>query len=153
MSGPLKVIQPDLVCLSGTSSSEVEGGTRKHDTEILMINSHMEVSTNTDVMSTQNTDTEERYPCETTSNHEDCSTSGISQPEISNVLQRNRSRGIGERNKRKRWRGRHEDSDFIPEVISGSSKQDLNTTMVTSSPYMSREQQVLIIILIFHMAN
>lgn len=124
ISGPIKINQPEPGCLSGTCSSDVEYGSGKHGAEISTNNYNMEVSeTDIDVISAQTI--EERYPCEITSNHEDCSTSGTNQPEFSKVLQKNRCQGIGERNKRKRWRGRHEDLEFIPEVVSGSSMQDL----------------------------
>lgn len=73
---------------------------------------------------TETTDISERYPSEATPNHgADCSTSGPQQVQNFQVLQRIRSHGIGERNKRKRWRGRQEKIDFIPEV-SGSNRQE-----------------------------
>ncbi|KAD6795890.1 hypothetical protein R6Q59_021765 [Mikania micrantha] len=60
-------------------------------------------------VSIQNPEAEERYPCgSTVSSHEDCSTSAMYQHKASKVLQRNKSRETGERNKRKRWKGRHE---------------------------------------------
>lgn len=66
-------------------------------------------SSGTGAVSIQNSDTDERYPCGSTiSNHEDCSTSEMYRQKASKILQRNKSRGIGERNKRKRWKGRHE---------------------------------------------
>nr|KAJ0213206.1 hypothetical protein LSAT_V11C400221090 [Lactuca sativa] len=63
--------------------------------------------------------TEERYPCGTMSNnHEDCSTSGIYKHKASKVLQRNKTRGILERNKRKRWKGRQDLQDSFPQVLN-----------------------------------
>lgn len=76
-------------------------------------------------------DAEERYPCGSTmSSHEDCSTSGVYRHKASKFLQRNHIRGTGERNKRKRWRGRDD-----------SSPQDLKATKLVNAS-MSEEQQV-----------
>ncbi|PWA52799.1 CTLH LisH motif-containing protein [Artemisia annua] len=76
-------------------------------------------------------DAEERYPCGSTmSSHEDCSTSGVYRHKASKLLQRNHVRGTGERNKRKRWRGRDD-----------SSPQDLKATKLVNVS-MSEEQQV-----------
>lgn len=92
------------------------------------------------MISSQTIDNEERYPYETTSNQEDCSTSGTNQ--MSKVLQRDRGQGIAKRNKRKHWRGRQEDFEITPEVINASSKQDVSTIMAPTSPYMPNLQQV-----------
>lgn len=75
--------------------------------------------------------TEERYPCGTMSSHEDCSTSGVYKHKASKVLQRNKTRGIEDRNKRKRWKGRHEVQDSFPQVFNQqvseiSSSVDVN---------------------------
>lgn len=70
-------------------------------------------------------DIDERYPSETPSSHEDCSTSGTHMPVSLKVQQRNRNHGIGERNKRKRWRGRHEKIEHVTEVISGSGREEV----------------------------
>ncbi|KAK2967557.1 hypothetical protein RJ640_030428, partial [Escallonia rubra] len=140
-SGQLKV-EPG--CCVSRNWSEVDSGTSKHsDGEVSINNSHMECSpeNNANVLSIQNTDIEERYPSEPSSNYEDCSTSGTHHHEISKVLQRNRSPRTGERNKRKRWRGRHEELDFIPEVLSGNSKQELSATTLLDSIDISKEEQ------------
>ncbi|KAK3010392.1 hypothetical protein RJ639_011706, partial [Escallonia herrerae] len=140
-SGQLKV-EPG--CCVSRNWSEVDSGTSKHsDGEVSINNSHMECSpeNNANVLSIQNTDIEERYPSEPSSNYEDCSTSGTHHHEISKVLQRNRSPRTGERNKRKRWRGRHEELDFIPEVLSGNSKQEHSATALLDSIDISKEEQ------------
>lgn len=81
-------------------------------------------------VSSQNTDINERYPTETTGNHRDCSTSQI---ENLKVLQRIKSHGIGERNKRKRWRGRHEEIEMMSEIFSASDKQEVAATALVTS--------------------
>lgn len=88
--------------LSADFSHEVKSGSNK------LADTDMD-SPGTGTVSIQNPDNDERYPCSSTiSSHEDCSTSGIYRHKASKILQRNKSRGIGERNKRKRWKGRHE---------------------------------------------
>ncbi|KAA8531713.1 hypothetical protein F0562_006570 [Nyssa sinensis] len=129
-SGPSKVNHPEPGwCLSRNCSLDVEHGANSNN-ETSISNVHMDESPeiNVDVVTMQVTNTEERYPCETRSNHEDCSTSGTHQPENTRLLQRNRSHGISERSKRKRWRGRHEKLDFSPEVLNpqeGYEKQSI----------------------------
>ncbi|XP_057500144.1 uncharacterized protein LOC130784328 isoform X1 [Actinidia eriantha] len=144
MSGSLKVNQPEHGCCSSINCSlEVECTTSNSDGEISMSNAHMDGSPeiNADVLSMQGMDAEERHPCETRNNHEDCSTSGTHQLVSSKVLQRNRNQGLGERSKRKRWRGRQEEFDLNPEVLTGISKQELSTTAVAST-IMLKEQKV-----------
>ncbi|GFY93821.1 hypothetical protein Acr_09g0002670 [Actinidia rufa] len=144
MSGSLKVNQPEQGCCSSINCSlEVECTTSNSDGEISMSNAHMDGSPeiSADVLSMQGMDAEERHPCETRNNHEDCSTSGTHQLASSKVLQRNRNQGLGERSKRKRWRGRQEEFDLIPEVLTGISKQELSTTAVAST-IMLKEQKV-----------
>ncbi|PSS21296.1 Glucose-induced degradation protein [Actinidia chinensis var. chinensis] len=144
MSGSLKVNQPEQGCCSSINCSlEVECTTSNSDGEISMSNAHMDGSPEicADVLSMQGMDAEERHPCETRNNHEDCSTSGTHQLASSKVLQRNRNQGLGERSKRKRWRGRQEEFDLIPEVLTGISKQELSTTAVAST-IMLKEQKV-----------
>ncbi|GMP28031.1 hypothetical protein CsSME_00003746 [Camellia sinensis var. sinensis] len=146
MSGPLKVNQPEPgYCSSRNCSLEVECATSKHsDGETSISNAHMDGSPeiNGDVVSMEGMDTEERYPCETRNNHDDCSTSGTQHSLSSKVLQRNRSHGLGERSKRKRWRGRQEKPSLIPEVLSGSSMQEVITSTSLASTSLLKEQQV-----------
>lgn len=75
----------------------------------------------------QTADMEVRYPHETSSN-EDCSTSRNLQPEGNKVGQRNRRLGTRERGKRKRWRGRNENLEIVPEPPTGSYKYELTDT-------------------------
>ncbi|KAL8124871.1 hypothetical protein AgCh_012508 [Apium graveolens] len=142
MSGKLKSALPEPGCLSGISSDH-ECGTNKHGSEISADISQLasSIEADADMISSQTIDTEERYPCETTSNHEDCSTSGTNQTGMSKVLQRDRGQGIAKRNKRKRWRGRQEDFETTSEVINGSSKHDDSTIIAPSNPYMINLQQ------------
>ncbi|KAK4712222.1 hypothetical protein R3W88_006735 [Solanum pinnatisectum] len=88
---------------------------------------------NTNLASIQSTDTEERYPSETS--YGDCSTSGT--PQFENVLQKNKCLRVGETNKRKRWRGRHENTEFVSGPTSERSREDLNADMT-----MLKDQQV-----------
>ncbi|XP_071710724.1 uncharacterized protein [Rutidosis leptorrhynchoides] len=91
--------------LSVDFSAEVKSGPGK------LADTDME-SPGTGTASIQNPVSEERYTCSSTStissSHEDCSTSGMYRHKASKILQRNKSRGIEESNKRKRWKGRHE---------------------------------------------
>ncbi|WOG93100.1 hypothetical protein DCAR_0312381 [Daucus carota subsp. sativus] len=124
-------------------SSDIECGSIKQGAEISGDISQLafSIEADADMICPQTIDTEDRYPYETTSNHEDCSTSGTNQTGMSKVLQRNRGKGIAKRNKRKRWRGRQEDIEITPEVISGGCKQDFSTVMAPSSPYTSKLKQ------------
>ncbi|KAL6993733.1 hypothetical protein U1Q18_011851 [Sarracenia purpurea var. burkii] len=145
MCDPLKDNVSELgYCSSGNHSLEVEYATSKHsDGETSISNALKDGSPEIsgDVGSMQGMDSEERYPCESRNNHEDCSTSGTHQSVSSRLLQRNTSHVLRERSKRKRWRGRQEKLDFIPVVVSGSSKQELSTT-VLGGTMMLKEQQV-----------
>lgn len=82
----------------------------------------------TDLMSTQNSDMEVRYPSDTTSISDDCSTSRTHQPQDKKAVQRNRSPGTGERGKRKRWSGRNETLAIASEILSGRCEQQLGAT-------------------------
>ncbi|XP_059640086.1 uncharacterized protein LOC132282429 isoform X2 [Cornus florida] len=138
------IVDSGLTSPSGNCSLDVESGASKNsNSETSINNARMNSSPeiNVDMVSMHGTETEERYPSETTSNHEDCSTSGKNHTENSRVSQRSRIHGIGERSKRKRWRGRHENLDSIPDILSGSSKQDLSTTTLTLSTSASKEHQ------------
>ncbi|KAK4584575.1 hypothetical protein RGQ29_022340 [Quercus rubra] len=141
-----KVNQPEPgYCSSRNCSLEADSGANKHsDGEASINNTHMDASpeNNADVSSRQGVDVELRYACEPMRNHEDCSTSGLHQPENPRVLQRHRTHGTGERSKRKRWRGRHDDQGLIYGVpFDLRSKQELSTTTLFSSTYISNEQE------------
>lgn len=71
----------------------------------------------------QDTDTEERYPGEVTSGSEDCSTSGTHQSKSFKILPKSRGHVSGERNKRKRWRGRGEELNLLYNVHPGSDME------------------------------
>uniref|UniRef100_A0A7N2M070 Uncharacterized protein n=1 Tax=Quercus lobata TaxID=97700 RepID=A0A7N2M070_QUELO len=94
-------------CSSRNCSLEADSGANKHsDGETSIINNtHMDAFPENiaDVSSRQGVDVELWYACEPTRNYEDCSTSGLHQPENPRVLQRHRTHGTGERSKRKRW--------------------------------------------------
>ncbi len=144
-----KVNQPEPgYCSSRNCSLEADSGANKHsDGETSINNTHMDGSpaNNADVSSRQGMDVELRYTCEPTRNDEDCSTSGLHQLENTRVLQRYRTHGSGERSKRKRWRGRHDDQGFVYGVpFDICSKQELSTTTLVSSTYFSNEQEVLV---------
>ncbi|KAE7999595.1 hypothetical protein FH972_004003 [Carpinus fangiana] len=141
-----KVNHPEPGCSSSRNCSlEVDSGANKHsDGENSVNNTHMDGSpeNNADVSSIRGMDVELRYACEPTSNQEDCSTSGLHQPENPSVQQRYRTLRTGERSKRKRWRGRHDDQDFSYGVpFDECSKQELSTTTLVSSTFISKEQQ------------
>ncbi|KAJ9170716.1 hypothetical protein P3X46_018805 [Hevea brasiliensis] len=143
-SEALKVNQPEAgYCSSRTCSLEVDHATSKHsDLETSMCKAYMDGSTenNVDMNSTQGTDAEFRYAFESTSNCEDCSTSGSHQTGVSKVLRRNRNYVTGERSKRKRWRGRQDDQDYTSgDSFHECSKLDFNATATCTN--MSREQQ------------
>nr|XP_043617383.1 uncharacterized protein LOC122589198 isoform X2 [Erigeron canadensis] len=116
--------------LSADFSFEVRSGSSKvADTEM--------DSPGTGAGSIQNPDSEERYPCGGgISSHEDCSTSGMYRDKASKIMQRNKSRGVGDRNKRKRWRGRddihvnanmseeQQVSEILSAIDANGSKED-----------------------------
>ncbi|XVE87146.1 hypothetical protein DITRI_Ditri18aG0093000 [Diplodiscus trichospermus] len=108
LSEPLKVNPPESGCCSSRECSfDADCSSAKR--------SNSETSATTDPSSVQGTDAELRYASEPANNLEDCSTSGSHQSENSR-LPRNRSHGAGERSKRKRWRGRHDDLDLISDI-------------------------------------
>lgn len=123
------------------------------DGDCSITNAHMDGSPekSTDMTSMQGIDVDLRYACEPTSNNEDCSTSGSHHPENLRVQQRRiNTYAAGERSKRKRWRGRHDDVGYIPSISSDeSSKQELSTTTRVSSTYISQGQQVMAFIIFF----
>ena len=89
-----KVNQPEPGhCSSRNCSLEADSGANKHSEGETSINNthmvHMDASpeNNADVSSRQGVDVELRYACEPTCNYEDCSTSGLHQPENPRVLQ------------------------------------------------------------------
>ncbi|GAV80725.1 CLTH domain-containing protein [Cephalotus follicularis] len=157
-SEPLKLTQPEHGCCSPSiCSTEADCMNSKHsEGENSISNTHLDGSpdSNTDVTSTQGTNGEIRYACEPTGNHEDCSTSGSHQPGNSRVFQRNRSHGTGERNKRKRWRGREDDPDYLSDVsFTGCSKRELSSTTHVASTNIPKELEGLKNHFIFDISN
>ncbi|XP_022739973.1 uncharacterized protein LOC111292053 isoform X2 [Durio zibethinus] len=133
LSEPLKVNPPESRCCSSRDSSlDVDCSSAKC--------SNSENSATTDLSSMQGTDVESRYASEPTNNLKDCSTSGSHQSENSrSSLLRNRSHGAGERSKRKRWRGRHDELDFISDIhFSRCGKQEVSTAMQVASTTISK---------------
>ena len=142
LSEPLKVNKLDPGFSSSRSCSlEVDCETNKHsDGESSISNAHMNNSPEINAdMTGKGTDVEIRYSCEPAGNHDDCSTSETHGPENSRVLQRHRSHGTGERSKRKRWRGRYDKHDSVPDV-----QQELTATAAATSTNLLEERQVLI---------
>ncbi|KAF7828742.1 uncharacterized protein G2W53_019906 [Senna tora] len=112
------------------------------DGETCVTNAHMDTSpeNKSDVTSMQGIDVEVRYASELTSNHEDCSTSASQQLENPRVLQRGRLHGNGERSKRKQWRGRYDDTNYIPDAsLEEHSKQEESISTIVSK--MLKEKQ------------
>lgn len=151
LSKTMKVDQlAHIYCYSRDSSVEVDcGASKASDGDSSITNVQMDGSPekSIDMTSAQGIDVELRFSCEPTSNNEDCSTSGSHQLENLRVQQRSRTLAYaaGERSKRKRWRGRHDDLDYSPSFSSDEcSKQELSTTTLVSSSYKSKEQQVMV---------
>ncbi|XP_047263351.1 uncharacterized protein LOC107860313 isoform X2 [Capsicum annuum] len=112
--------------LSKNCSAEVEQGNNKlsgSDTSATQVIMEGSPESNANLASILSTDTEERCPSETS--YGDCSTSGT--PQFGKVLQKNKCLRVGETNKRKRWRGRHENTEFVSGPTIERSREDLNT--------------------------
>ncbi|KAK6924074.1 CTLH/CRA C-terminal to LisH motif domain [Dillenia turbinata] len=108
-------------------SSSVDYGTSKHsDGETSVGNTNMDYSPEVvaDSVIKCGSDVEVRYPSGTKCGNEDCSTSGTHQLETSRVLP-SRVYVSGERSRRKRWRGRQDNLDFVPDIsLYGTGKQE-----------------------------
>ncbi|KAG8497508.1 hypothetical protein CXB51_008817 [Gossypium anomalum] len=145
-SEPLKVNPPESGCCSSLDSSiDVDHSTAKH--------SNSETSALTDLSSMQGIDVELRFASEPTNNLEDCSPSGSHQSESSSLL-RNRSKGAGERSKRKRWRGRHDDLDFISGVhFNRDGKQEVSATISKRVECTSAEDKYEIVLQMKELAS
>ncbi|KAK7251062.1 hypothetical protein RIF29_33937 [Crotalaria pallida] len=139
---PVKFNQHDPgYCSSRDCSLDLDCNAGKQsDGETSVTNVHMDGSpeNNADVTSKRGLEVEVRYTSETTSSHEDCSTSGSQQLENPSVLQRSRLPGTGERSKRKRWRGRYDDNGYMPGAsLEESNKHSISTVVST----LSKEKQ------------
>ncbi|XP_073123071.1 uncharacterized protein [Henckelia pumila] len=119
--------------ISGTSNvDQLEPGCLSHscsvvsDSDMSVNNAHVEgfSETRIEMLGVPNAYMEERYCSNSTNLNKDCSISGTRQPDDHKVVQRTRSPGTGERSKRRRWRGRNENQEFI----TGSCKHDLSVT-------------------------
>lgn len=128
--------------LSKNCSAEVGHGNTKlsgGDSSAAQVIMEGSSESNTNLASIQSTDTEERYPSETS--YGDCSTSGT--PQFEKVLQKNKCLRVGETNKRKRWKGRHENPEFVSgPTTSERSREDLNAGMT-----VLKDQQACILVL------
>ncbi|CAN1350312.1 Glucose-induced degradation protein 8 homolog [Linum perenne] len=119
-------------------SPEVDQATSKNpDSQNVVIMMPMDVSSENDVDADRmpGTVTELRYASESARKCADCCTSGIQQPIISKVVQRNRNYTNGERSKRKRWRGRQDDQEYLSGIASCTtfSKQDLDAVTTSTN--------------------
>ncbi|XWS45290.1 hypothetical protein CRYUN_Cryun15aG0124000 [Craigia yunnanensis] len=134
LSEPLKVNEPESGCCSSRDCSlDVDYSSAKC--------SNSETSATTDLSSMQGTDAELRYASEPANNLEDCSTSGSHQSENLRLM-RNRSREAGERSKRKRWRGRHDELDFISDIhVNRCGKQEASTAMQVACTTITKSQK------------
>ncbi|XP_057979411.1 uncharacterized protein LOC131165526 [Malania oleifera] len=144
LSGSFNQPEPGY-CLSRSYSTEMGCGTSRNLDGEISTNACLggPPETNADLMSMQDTDVEVRYPCETMGNHDDCSTSGMHEPEKLRDVQRNRNHVTGERSNRKRWRGRH-DKIVTPNALYGeSSKQELKSAVPVADRSLLNERQVL----------
>ncbi|CAN1350315.1 Glucose-induced degradation protein 8 homolog [Linum perenne] len=107
------------------------------DSQNVVIMMPMDVSSENDVDADRmpGTVTELRYASESARKCADCCTSGIQQPIISKVVQRNRNYTNGERSKRKRWRGRQDDQEYLSGIASCTtfSKQDLDAVTTSTN--------------------
>lgn len=150
-SKPLKVDQlANSYCSSRDCSVEMDcSASKTSDGDSCITNAHMDGSPekSIDMTCAQVIDVEQRFSCEPSTNNEDCSTSGSHQPESLRTQQRSRAiaYAAGERSKRKRWRGRHDDVGYSSCICSDEcSRQEPNTTNLISGSHMSQEQQVMV---------
>lgn len=113
--------------LSSDNFHDVDCGNNKHSEDgSSIINAHADgTEISTETTRTQDMDVEMRFPCESVSNHDNCSTSGTHRIKNLRICQRNRGHTV-EGRRRKRWRERNEDFDFPAGVhCNESSKQEV----------------------------
>lgn len=124
-SGHMKVNQLKATGLLMEGSHDVDCGNSKiSDDGSSISNVHVDgTEISTDMIRMQDIDVEMRFPCESTSNHDDCSTSETHQTKSFRVCQRNRSYAFGEGRRRKRWRERNDDSYFPAGTLSNESSK------------------------------
>lgn len=92
-----------------------------------------------DATSMEGKNVELRYACDPAPLLDDCSTSGSHQPDCAKILQKNRGNVIGERNKRKRWRGRY-DEPGVGASLSGSRKELIPTALMRETNMLNEAQ-------------
>ncbi|XP_024007453.1 uncharacterized protein LOC18013009 isoform X2 [Eutrema salsugineum] len=115
--------------LSRDCSSEIDLNTSQHsDVENYSSNSMLNgaLVNDTEMSSKQGGDVDTRYGSERTSGCEDCSTSWSNHCETTRALARIRSHMNFERNKRKRWRGRADEMDCLPDLSFPKSESGIN---------------------------
>ena len=139
-----KVNQQETISSSGNSSLEIDHVISKFtDGDPSISNTQLDGSSENNIVVNikQGVDVELRYTGDSASNCEDCSTSGSHHPGVPKVIHRNRNYVTGERSKRRRWRGRRDEEDFISGVsFNRCNKQDLSSS--TTSTMSSSKQQV-----------
>ncbi|CAH2043135.1 unnamed protein product [Thlaspi arvense] len=129
--GPAKRSQPEVGhSLSRDCSSEIDLNTSQHsDVENDSNNSILDgaLLTDTEMSSKQGGDAGTRYGSERNTGCEDCSTSWSNQCENARALLRIRSHMNCERNRqRKRWRGRADEMDCLPDLSCPKSESGIN---------------------------
>lgn len=136
-----------IACLSRDHSLEVVSGASKTpDGEIISTTKDSCCENDGNVANGRSADAELRYACEPIINHEICSTSDCQQSFISRSLQKSRSRRAGERGKRKRWRGRNDELNYLSGMYcDGSRKSELCTTTSSASTDILKQKEVLVI--------
>ncbi|KAE9607777.1 hypothetical protein Lalb_Chr09g0333751 [Lupinus albus] len=144
ISEPVKFNQHDFgYCSSRDCSLELHCNAGKHsdgETSFTNVDTDCSPEHNADLTSMRGIDVEIRYASETTSSHEDCSTSVSQQLGNPSVLQRRRLLGTGERSKRKRWRGRYDDSSYLANAsLEDNNKQEHSISTIVST--LSKEKQ------------
>ncbi|KAL6220431.1 hypothetical protein ACLB2K_008187 [Fragaria x ananassa] len=147
MQSPSKSLKVDQsvagYSLSRDSSHEVQYASKNSDGEVSISTDQQcgSPEKNSDVASMEGIEVELRYACESTSNHEDCSTSSSHQPENLRVPQRYRTNISAERSKRKRWTGRQDDLGFTPDVSCNQASKGISSNSPVSDTFSSKEKQ------------
>uniref|UniRef100_A0A803KSD9 CTLH domain-containing protein n=1 Tax=Chenopodium quinoa TaxID=63459 RepID=A0A803KSD9_CHEQI len=124
-TGHLKANQLNATGLSLDGSHDLDcGNSKSSDDGSSIVNAHVDgAEISTVMIRMQDTDVEMRFPCESTSNHDDCSTSSTHQTKNLKVCQRNKSHAVGDGRRRKRWRERNDDPYFPAGILSNESNK------------------------------
>ncbi|KAL1196558.1 GID8-like protein [Cardamine amara subsp. amara] len=130
ITGPAKRKQSEVGhSLSIYCSSEIDLNTSHHsDIENYSEKSMLDgsLTNDTEMSGEQGGNVGTRYGSEPTSGCEDCSTSWSNHCENTRSLLRIRSHMNSERNKRKRWRGRADEMDCLPDLSFAKSESGIN---------------------------